>query len=238
FFEALGSFAYFVATASYLVAMSKGEASLILGATSTYPVLAQVLAYFFLKEDLVPARIIGCLVVLVGILVIGKSANGTKPGSDAQHPPVKHSRADLIITLVGIVLAVFGWAMRGIFDKFACSEAHALEVNLGKCVCDSFFAALTLIYVYFKRAEIPFANRGLWTWASGSALCLAGGGAAYFIALDLASASYIIAITGCYPVIMYVLAMLILKEKFNAPRALGIFLITLGGIITQTTQGH
>ena len=241
FFEAMGSFAYFVATAAYLTAMSKGEASLILGASSSYPVVAQILAYLLLKEDLVPARIIGCLVVISGIVVIGKSAE--KQVGRCLAPPIlqdqeriKQSKKDLIITVAGITLAVFGWAIRGIFDKFACEGAHPLEVNLGKYVCDSFFALLALVWVYTKRAEINFFKPQLWKWAAGSAFCLAGGGAAYFIALSMSSASYIIAITGCYPVVMYLLAILILKEKFNVPRAIGIGLITLGGIITQTTQ--
>lgn len=236
YYEALGSLAYFVADLGYLMALVRGDASLIIGVTASYPVVAQLLANVMLGEQLVPARIIGCAVVVAGIIAL--SGNNGKFG-DITDSARKSERSDMLITIGGVVLAVVGWAYRGIFDKIAVDGVGAgpLEVNLAKYVCDTAFGVLALGWVWYKRNEISFFKaKGLWPCAAGSAICLAGGSAAYFIALSRVSASYVIAITGCYPVIMYVLALLILKEKFNLSRAIGITLITVGGILTQTTQ--
>lgn len=279
-YTAIGSAAYFIATGSYLVAMSKGEASLILGATASYPVVAQLLAFLMLNEALVPARVLGCCVVVAGIIAISSSgkkesakaeisrtgsirtrelALSRSGGSQESSYDFKSERDDLefnqtqpedrerdkrtflpagvLITVIGIALAVLGWAYRGILDKLACSAAQPLEVYLGKYIFDSLFGLAAVGYILVKRPQAGLFKKSLWPWASGSALCLAGGGAAYYIALSKASASYVIAITGCYPLIMYLLAVFILKEQFNKRRSAGILLITLGGIIMQSTQG-
>lgn len=241
YFVGLGSLAYFIATLSYLVAMSRGEASLILGATASYPVVAQLLAYIMLGEQLVPARLIGCAVVVAGIVAISGSGKMKQEHLDLAQidkaNSVRERVSAIMIPVLGVSLAVIGWACRGIFDKIAIDAATPLEVNLARYVCDTAFGAVSVAWVYSKRSQIQFFNaRGLWPCAAGSAACLAGGSAAYYVALSKLSASYVIAITGCYPVVMYVLAMLVLKERFNFPRAVGIALITLGGILTQTTQ--
>ena len=261
-YEFLAQFCYFVAVAAYLIAMSRGEASLILGATASYPVVAQVLAKFMLGEPLVPARIIGCLVVVAGIVAIsgsslplgklwkkrlpapasasdasGNAATATTVATSATTSDQRRPALNALITVVCIGLAVLGWALRGIFDKTAVTHAHPFEVYLGKYVADSVFGALAIGCVLHKRRGDNLFRREMWPYAGGSALCLAGGSAAYYVVLSMTSASYVIAITGCYPLIMYVLALCILKEKFNITRAFGIGLITLGGILTQTTQG-
>lgn len=284
-YEFLAQLCYFVATAAYLIAMSRGEASLILGATASYPVVAQLLANVMLGETLVPARIIGCLVVVAGIVAISGSslslrssgkkripASGeqggianrdgeavaatsrdgeavtapsrgatatlvrTRPQAVASPNPKDNAAINILITVVCIGLAVLGWALRGIFDKTAVMHAHPFEVYLGKYVADSVFGAAAIGWVLHKRRGDNLFRRQVWPFAGGSALCLAGGSAAYYVVLSMTSASYVIAITGCYPLIMYVLALCILKEKFNLTRAFGIALITLGGILMQTTQ--
>jgi drug/metabolite transporter (DMT)-like permease len=55
-------------------------------------------------------------------------------------------------------------------------------------------------------------------------------------AMTMATASYVIVITGCYPLFMYLFAMLFLKEKLDKLRVLGVLLVVLGGLMVQTTQ--
>jgi drug/metabolite transporter (DMT)-like permease len=53
----------------------------------------------------------------------------------------------------------------------------------------------------------------------------------------MASASYVITITGCYPLLMYIFAMWLLKERFNKMRFAGILLVVVGGALVQMTAG-
>ncbi|MBX9567356.1 MAG: DMT family transporter [Candidatus Obscuribacterales bacterium] len=332
FYALLGSISYFVATIAYLVAMTKGEASLILGVTASYPLIAQALAFIMLGEPLNILRVVGCVVMIAGIIVLSGSGNAKekasteeekdsnfkskteesislvdhksvasnlnqviKPADDrsvltavnnatgtilseasgtpalpganrstavaigpgtvpvaalqlaAEHQPQGSDRQQSakpshlsLACIVCVLIAVTGWAVRGMFDKIALehpAHPHPFEVYLGKFICDSVLGIGALIWLLKKRPEVNVFSRSLRPWAAGSAICLAGGSAAYYVALSKLSASYVIAITGCYPLFMYLLAVWVLKERFNMTRAIGIVLITLGGIITQWTQG-
>jgi drug/metabolite transporter (DMT)-like permease len=54
--------------------------------------------------------------------------------------------------------------------------------------------------------------------------------------MTLTTASYVIVITGCYPLIMYIFALMFLKEKLNLIRLAGVILVVAGGGIVQLTQ--
>lgn len=340
FYALLGSISYFVATIAYLIAMTKGEASLILGVTASYPLIAQALAFIMLGEELNLIRILGCVVMIAGIIVLSGSGSSeeklatsrnactddsavhkskgadllaeqksvalslnqsikegldsktdsafalttsalssnlssatlevnpsnsliiptkstdeagaavsdvresivrNKDAEDKKSKPIKARPSHMSLAcIVCVLVAVTGWAVRGMFDKIALehpAHPHPFEVYLGKFICDSVLGIGALIWLLIKRPEINVFSRSLRPWATGSAICLAGGSAAYYVALSKLSASYVIAITGCYPLFMYLLAVWILKEKFNMTRAIGIILITAGGIVTQLTQG-
>ncbi len=54
--------------------------------------------------------------------------------------------------------------------------------------------------------------------------------------MQRSEASYVIAITGCYPMLMYLLALVWLKERFSQARFAGISLVVLGGILVQLSK--
>lgn len=229
----LGAAASVTALGAYLLAMSKGDASVVLGVTAGYPVVAQILAHFILGEPLLPARLLGCSVMVAGIVLL--SATAKKNSSETGE--VRRGVSPALITTIGITLSVLCWALRGIFDKLAVSAADPFEVCVGKYLCDSILALILFVFLSRKATTNVIAPKAKsWALAGGSALCLAGGNIAYYIALAMASASYVITITGCYPLVMYLLALLVLKERFCFSRAAGIALITIGGILTQTTS--
>ncbi|MDZ4832443.1 MAG: EamA family transporter, partial [Candidatus Melainabacteria bacterium] len=66
----LGFASYSFAMICYLKAMNLSEASYVLGATASYPVLLQFLSNFFLGEALVPMRLGGSLLVAAGVAAI------------------------------------------------------------------------------------------------------------------------------------------------------------------------
>lgn len=225
FWTGVAGVAYFIAMILYLVAMGMTDASFVLGITSGYPIILQFISTFFLKEPLVPVRLLGSALVLAGILAISWSA---RTGAE------KLRLSPLLILL--IVVTTLLWGIWGIFDKIALEAGSPLMAFAGKCLWD--VLCLLALWVYLLRArkfEVP-RTAGLWVPVSISAVCLYLGAFAYLVGLQLATASYIVSITGCYPLVMYLLALVILKERFNALRLLGILLITMGGIVTHTTQ--
>lgn len=209
----------------YLKAMSVSEASLVLGATSAYTLFTQFGSWLVLQEPLVSERILGSILITLGVVLISGSAKFN----------LKADRATMLLLLY-MLLASFLWGAVGVAEKKALSFASPMELFFGKALWESLFAIG--FYAYFKAKNKPsfVLEKSGFGWVAGSAFCLQAGSIAYLLALSLATASYVVTICGCYPLLMYLLAVLILKESFNIQRLSGIALVTIGGILTQYTQ--
>lgn len=229
FWSALGSFTSTLSLLAYLVALSKAEASYVLGITASYPLVMQLLAWSFLGESLVFNRMLGSLLIGTGVTVIGHSA--------------KHAHADTTpndrrIIFLCIIVATLGWGLHGLFDKRAVTLSHPLVVFLARCLCDVVSLLVMLLICRARKLSLNMASKRLWKFSSLSALSLAVGYFAYLTAMSISSASYVIVITGCYPLLMYVFALVFLKEKLNVIRLLGVCLVVLGGLLVQITQSQ
>jgi uncharacterized membrane protein len=229
FWSILGFASYGIAMICYLRAMNLSEASYVLGATASYPVVLQFLSNFFLQEALVPTRLGGSLLVAAGVFAI--SASGQSEETEILQPQKKRN---LILLVIAATLL---WGVWGIFDKKAIDAGGPLIAFYLHSVYEV-IALIPLAIIVYKK-DRKYLNQGwkLWTPVACSGLCINIGSASYMFALSMATASYVIVITGCYPMIMYLLALLVLKEKCNYVRLLGIVLVTAGGIITHTTEG-
>jgi len=226
---------------AYLKAMSKAEASYVLGITSGYPLIMQVIAVFALGEHIVPLRVVGSLLIFLGVFTIGFDQNKTK-GGDKLHdhmglpdslPDLRKERTVLAILMV---VAMLGWGSMGIFDKMAVQSATALEAYMGVLIWNAVLALISWIVAGSRGLVSINFKRALWLFPALSALCLMVGGVAYIAALSVSTATYVIVITGCYPLLMYGFAVWLLGEKLNATRLAGIAIIVAGGIFTQMTQ--
>lgn len=256
-----GALTYYLAMLMYLFALSKTEASFILGLTSSYPVIMQFFSTVILGEPLVLIRILGSVLIAFGVISIGVSQK------DKAHFSDLNAKLSIWIAIAG---ATIFWGIWGIFDKKAILLSGACEVFFCKSFWDlSLTSLFVLLIIYCLKSEnrwirkkvdgdfsrlfyltapdsndfrtqffLPLRSKKLWAPVLVSAFCLYAGGLTYLLALSKATASYVIVITGCYPLIMYLLAIILLKEQFNSVRLSGIVLITFGGVLTQLTQAQ
>jgi len=223
----LAALSHTVAVVSYMHAMSKTEASYVLGITAAYPLVLQLLACVFLGESLVPVRLAGAALIGAGVFAIGLST-GERAAALAGR--------DRLVLWLCVAVATFCWGVVGLFDKKALATAHPLAVYLGQCLWDVFY--LIVLVAYFKLSgHKPAVRCGrTWLFCGLSALCLMLGAWTFLAALAQASASYVIVITGAYPLLMYLFALLFLKERFNRARLAGIALVVAGAVLVQQTQ--
>jgi drug/metabolite transporter (DMT)-like permease len=225
----LGCVSSLVAMVAYLVAMSRAEASFVLGITASYPLVMQFFAASFLGETLVGNRLIGAGLIGAGVFAVGHSAG---------HKIAQKGKQEQVIILVCVILATVGWGIHGLFDKKAVGYASPLMVSLIRCVIDF----LTFVVMYFVlRTQKPapaIGSRRTWMLCGLSAVCMFGGYLAYLKALMFYTASYVIVITGCYPLLMYIFALVFLKEKLNPVRLFGVILVVAGGALVQLTQSQ
>ena len=257
FWSFLAGLSYFVAMLLYLWALNIAEASFVLGITSAYPVVLQFLSTATLNEPLVPVRIVGSFLSFVGVMAIGFSRKKMNSGLKTD---LKTGSTWALWTAIFFTTVL--WGIWGIFDKKALNLCGAIEVMFCQVLFDLLFTLVLLILVAlfvtskneklkskYQTLLVPgkelvsfhsfiaqFKQRRIWIPCLLSSICLYAGAATYLVALSRATASYVVVITGCYPLIMYFFALLLLKEGFNRIRFLGIVLITVGAILTQTTQ--
>lgn len=137
---------------------------------------------------------------------------------------------------VCVVLATLTWGIKGLFDKIAVGMAPPLVVYFVELVLNLTTLIPFCLYFLISKKRPQLQALDAWVFTGLSTVTLAIGGWSYLAALGMASASYVITITGCYPLLMYGFTIFFLKERFNATRLLGIALIVIGGICVQLTQ--
>ncbi|MBI5176045.1 MAG: DMT family transporter [Candidatus Melainabacteria bacterium] len=269
----LGSGVSSLAMLFYLVAMSRAEASFVLGITAAYPLVVQIFALFLLHEALVAERVLGSLLIGLGVAFIGSSAaekseekekalpeNGSRSSESSEEseqeiplvsvPPVSLLRQERLArveagrkrknktqVLALCCLATLAWGMTGLFDKKALLIDAPFKVYFARCAWDAVILAVMLAGAYLMKQKIQWRAARAWKYSLFSSLCLSLGTIAYMFAMTMASASYIIVITGCYPLFMYLFAILFLKEKLRKARLIGVLLVVGGGLLVQETQG-
>ena len=262
FWTGLGSVSYLLALLAYLSAMGSSEASFVLGITAAYPLIFQFLANVFLGEKLVAERLVGAAIVAVGLVLISSSKSHSDepvevdPGLNADlslsadpslnADPNLHAQAVQKLkavntprikpkVIIALITATLTWGIYGLFDKKAVSYGAPLEVFFAKTLWDGLLFFVLLGWYHFRKFKLDWKQKKSWLYCSISETALGIGGLAYLAALSLASASYVITITGCYPLLMYLFALWILKEKFNKKRFAGILLVVVGGALVQLT---
>lgn len=141
-----------------------------------------------------------------------------------------------MIVPICVVFATLTWGIKGLFDKIAVGMAPPLVVYFVELVLNLTTLIPFCLYFLIAKKRPELRVRKAWVFTGLSTITLAIGGWSYLAALGMASASYVITITGCYPLLMYGFTILFLKERFNATRLFGIALIVIGGLCVQLTQ--
>lgn len=220
----------------YLLALSRAQASFVLGITACYPLLAQFLANFFLHEALTPERLLGSSFVGVGVALIGWSQHAGDSGLniiEADQELGHKSRGKNFLLLFSCALASICWAVSGLFDKTATFSCAPFQVYFLRCLWNIVSLALLLVLYQKITHQVVWRNPPAWKFSLLSTACLSIGGLSYIFALTYTSVSYLVVITGCYPLFMYLFAILFLKEHLHKIRLLGVGLVVAGGALVQ-----
>lgn len=224
FWTAIAAAFQMVSLASYLVAMTITDASLVLGVTASYAVVTQFLAVLLLGEKLSLARTLGSIGIAVGVLAIGASFD---------HKDTSLTKRKKVILAICVFTATFGWGIWGIFDKKAIEHGNPIQIWLAECLWECLLIVVAFLVAQLFRYKIELRNWQAWKFTFLSAVALGVGRFTFLSALSLSAASYVIAITGIYPLFMYLMALAFLKERFSKVRFAGILLVVAGGAGVQ-----
>lgn len=232
----IGAILYGISMVAYLTALSRTEASYVLGFTAGYPLVAQILSITIMGEPLIMERVLGAVLISIGVFIIGGSGEAaSKPAeTDKQSNPGWFKRM-LIPGCVAI--ATITWGGKALIDKTALNYGNALQVYFVEVALNSLIIIPLALFFLLAKRKPRLQSKEVWFYTGLSTVALAIGAWAYLAALATSSISYVITITGCYPLLMYGFTLLFLKERLNKKRLLGIALVVLGGLCVQLTQG-
>lgn len=225
FWTALGSLSSSGGMLFYIVAMARAEASFVLGITAAYPLIVQVLAHVFLHEALVPERMVGSVLVGIGVGLVGSSSASKESNKKSQK-----------LVLLMCLMATLLWGVTGLFDKKALELDLPFKIYYARCVWDAAILAVMLLIFRLINYKVAYRSPKAWKYSGFSSICLSLGTLSYMFAMTMATASYVIVITGCYPLFMYLGAVIFLKEKLSKLRLAGVVLIVAGGLLVQNTK--
>lgn len=225
--EGLNAVAAMVAFLAYYYAMSKTQASWVLGITAGYPIIGQLLSTPLTGEPFKLSAVAAAALVSVGVALIGWS------GGEEQKKMTKHDKLMLIFC---VVLSTLLWGLLGIFEKRALEFGRPFETYFAQACWKT--ALVVFILIFFRKYgyQTAFRTPGAWKFSWLSAAGVTTGNIAYILALTNSTAGYVITMTAGYPLVMYVFALTFLKEKLNVVRAIGISLIVLGAVVMELIQ--
>lgn len=224
FWESVDSLASLAAILAYFHAMSKAEASYVLSITAGYPLVGQLLSVPILGEPFSAPLLFAAILVSAGVAAVGFSA---APGKSDVSSGLK------LDVFACIILSTVLWGLLGIFEKLSLQHGQPLESMLALSVGRGILISALAAFLWFRKQPPNLTNTRAWqfSWCSGALVAI--GNISYIAALATASAGYMIVITACYPLIMYLFALFVLKERLNLLRVAGIFLIVGGAALTS-----
>jgi drug/metabolite transporter (DMT)-like permease len=203
----------------YYHALTKTQASWVLGITAGYPVIGQLLAFLVLDEQFSWMALASAATVSVGVAAIGHSAS-------REHKSL--SRRDRWMLWACVAFCTLLWGVLGILDRQGQKYGSPMDGFLVVSLWKALLAIGCLAFMARGQTAVDLSNRRMWTFSSLAAACVALGNVGFLLALPLLPTGYVIVVTACYPVIMYVFAVFFLKEKLNWLRVFGILLIVAG----------
>jgi transporter family protein len=196
----------------YYFALRRGPLNIVSMVTALYPVLAAIIAFAFLGEDLTVYRGIGVAVGMAAMIVLV-----WQRGGDRAEP-----RGSWILPAVGALLIWSAWAL---FPSFALKTLSRDSVIFYETLGSLGFAAVML---FFMRFKIAFDKKAVLISAASNTISVVSV-LCYLAALENGPIAPVVMMTGLYPVVTIILARIFLKEKLNTQQAGGIGL-ALGAI--------
>lgn len=219
--EGLNAVCALIAMLTYFYALSRAQASYIVGITAGYPVLGALLAIPILGESFSAWGLVGATLVSAGVAAIGFSR-------DEQTRSM--SRAESWKVGGAILVSTVLWALLGIFEKKALEFGRPLEAYT---VLTMWKSLLAVAYLCFQWRKLELRSLTTWKFSWSSSFLVTLGNLAFIFALSGATAGYVIVMTAAYPLLMYTAAVVFLKEKVIGVRVAGIALIVAGCVMCE-----
>jgi drug/metabolite transporter (DMT)-like permease len=224
FWESVDSIASIAAISAYFYAMSKCEASYVLAITAGYPLVGALLSVPLLGEPFSYTLSAAAILVSLGLASVGFS--------QASEEKKKGTALERALVLACVLGSTTLWGLLGIFEKKSLQYGHPLESMLALSIGRALLVTTIVVLLSAAGRQLALTKPKIWQFSWSSAALVAVGNISYIAALASNPAGFMVVITSTYPLVMYVCALVFLKEKLNWLRAAGIVLVVAGAALT------
>jgi drug/metabolite transporter (DMT)-like permease len=191
----------------------------------SYPLMVYLLTAYFLGEPIIIQRILGAIIVVVGVCLVAITSQRESPGSLA-----RWSDRDRRIGLALAFFTFISWALSDAIFQFGLINVGAAEANFFRMLFAS--AILVPFFLISMRKGRTFPSRRILAYASLTGLFGIGVSLiAYSFAVKLVGATITAVIIASAPVFTVPLSAIYLHEDVNRRVILGTIMTILGVIL-------
>jgi drug/metabolite transporter (DMT)-like permease len=190
----------------------------------SYPLLVYFLAVVFLGEPIILQRVIGAVIILVGVIMI------TRAEQDEEKIDKRWTKDDIRIGIILAFLVFFSWAASDVIFQFGLEGVGAAEANFYRV----FAASLMLVPVFLLtlRGERTFPSRRVMGQALLVGIMALGFSLiTYSFGVKFVGVTVTVLIIASAPMFTAPLSAIFLDEDVNRNVALGTILTIIGVLL-------
>lgn len=211
FLGILGASAYASLTKGY----SEGAVSVVSPITSTWAIITATLSFIFLKERVVPLKILGIVTAVIGIILVSADFKQL----------LKEKKVKLLAGTKWATLTALGWGVNFFLLAFFSRKLGWYLANLGL----RFWSALAFLgLANLTRKKLPYLLKDIPTLVWVAVILDVFTFIMFNIGLIRGEPSIVSVIGSAAPLVSIILAGFFLKEKVSFLQKVGILLCLVG----------
>ena len=202
----------------FFEALARGNVSIIGTLVAAYPCVTVITAFFLLDERLTAVQYAGAGLIILGFVALSRSRSDSVPSA---------SKLGLMLAIASfLAFGLAGVTLKEAVRVVGNDNAMGFYALLYSVIGVSYWVSKRRSHPEQSLTEIPRKVVGI--GAIGLAFSAIGGIMLIWAMVD-GPASVVIALSGAYPVIMILLALMLLKERIALRQVPGL-LAVLGGL--------
>jgi len=208
---------------AYLVSQDQIGVSYAFPITSAYPITTYVLAFLFLGDQILPSRVLGVILAVVGIIVISRGQNGNSDSSE--------KRGSRAVGVSFAFLALIMYSLSTTMMQVGTSGVEAIDANFIRMLVGSMELAPAFLIATHLGMPVP-SKRGIKVTIVAAFFGMALGSLLYLASIKYAGATIGSVLGSTSPLFGVPIAYAYLKERISKLEIMGIAATMFGVFLT------
>lgn len=140
------------------------------------------------------------------------------------------------VAVMGCIVAIVAWGSGGVVDKLGVRASDPYAAVLVRLTFSTLMVLAFCAATGRVRGAMELSPKVYLFLAISGLLGSVVGQAAYYVAIKHAPVGQVVPITATYPVIAFLLAIVVLREQPSLPRFLGVALVVVGLMLVSGSK--